>query len=194
MLNIINFFKFFLLFFTFHLISCQRVEVLDSIVFDYDQLSKLTITAEELIINEIYEIKYSEPYIDHSLKISPKSHLISLLKNNISNMGSENKLIINIHDASLKKNEILNSDAKKFQEKNILQYEINFLVEYILLNDSNKILSVTNVESKRSLTSSKFISIMEYEKIIDSLILDGLVDFINKSKELINIHMSGYIL
>ena len=194
MLNIINFFKFFLLFFTFHLISCQRVEVLDSIVFDYDQLSKLTITAEELIINEIYEIKYSEPYIDHSLKISPKSHLISLLKNNISNIGSENKLIINIHNASLKKNEILNSDAKKFQEKNILQYEINFLVEYILLNDSNKILSVTNVESKRSLTSGKFISIMEYEKIIDSLILDGLVDFINKSKELINIHMSGYIL
>ena len=194
MLNIINFFKFFLLFFTFHLMSCQRVEVLDSIVFDYDQLSKLTITAEELIINEIYEIKYSEPYIDHSLKISPKSHLISLLKNNISNIGSENKLIINIHNASLKKNEILNSDAKKFQEKNILQYEINFLVEYILLNDSNKILSVTNVESKRSLTSSKFISIMEYEKIIDSLILDGLVDFINKSKELINIHMSGYIL
>ena len=88
----------------------------------------------------------------------------------------------------------MNSDAKKFQEKNILQYEINFLVEYILLNDSNKILSVTNVESKRSLTSGKFISIMEYEKIIDSLILDGLVDFINKSKELINIHMSGYIL
>ena len=194
MLNISNFFKFFVLFFTFHLISCQRVEVLDSIVFDYDQLSKLTITAEELIINEIYEIKYSEPYIDHSLKISPKSHLISLLKNNISNIGSENKLIINIHNASLKKNEILNSDAKKFQEKNILQYEINFLVEYILLNDSNKILSVTNVESKRSLTSGKFISIMEYEKIIDSLILDGLVDFINKSKELINIHMSGYIL
>mgnify|MGYP006147932815 CR=1 FL=1 len=194
MLNIINFFKFFLLFFTFHLMSCQRVEVLDSIVFDYDQLSKLTITAEELIINEIYEIKYSEPYIDHSLKISPKSHLIYLLKNNISNIGSENKLIINIHNASLKKNEILNSDAKKFQEKNILQYEINFLVEYILLNDSNKILSVTNVESKRSLTSGKFISIMEYEKIIDSLILDGLVDFINKSKELINIHMSGYIL
>ena len=80
------------------MISCQRVEVLDSIVFDYDQLSKLTITAEELIINEIYEIKYSEPYIDHSLKISPKSHLISLLKNNISNIGSENKLIININN------------------------------------------------------------------------------------------------
>lgn len=194
MLNIINFFKFFLLFFTFHLISCQRVEFLDNIVFDYDQLSKLTITAEELIINEVYEIKYSDPYIDHSLKISPKSHLISLLKNNVNIMGSENKLVINIHDASLKKNEILNIDAKKFQEKNIFQYEINFLVEYILLNDSNKILSVTNVESRRSVTSSKSISIMEYEKIIDSLILDGLVDFINKSKELINIHMAGYIL
>ena len=61
-------------------------------------------------------------------------------------------------------------------------------------DDSNVIRSATTVETKRSVTSGKFISLMESDRIIDSLILDALTDFAKKTEELIKIHMSGYIL
>ena len=63
-----------------------------------------------------------------------------------------------------------------------------------MYDDSNAILSITKVETKRSITSGKFISLMELERIIDILILEALTDFANKTEELIKIHMSGYIL
>ena len=55
-------------------------------------------------------------------------------------------------------------------------------------------MSTVTVETKRSITSGKFISLMELDRIIDSLILDALTDFAKKTEELIKIHMSGYIL
>jgi hypothetical protein len=50
------------------------------------------------------------------------------------------------------------------------------------------------VEAKRTTTSGKFISLMESERIIDTLILDCLIDFSKKSEELIKIHMNNFIL
>ena len=109
-------------------------------------------------------------------------------------IGTENKLIINIIDSSLTKSEVENANAKKYEEKTIYLFEINYLAEYILYDDSNAILSSTTVETKRSITSGKFISLMESDRIIESLILDALTDFAKKTEELIKIHMSGYIL
>ena len=73
-------------------------------------------------------------------------------------------------------------------------FEVSFLVEFILYDDSALVLANSVVEAKRTTTSGKFISLMESERIIDSLILDCLIDFSKKSEELILIHMSSFIL
>ena len=190
-----NFLQFFiLLIFLFAVSSCNKIEVLDEIVFDYDQLPKIVFSAEQKKVKETYETKFSDPFIDHSLPKPPKEHLKSWIESNFSIIGTENKLIINIIDSSLTKSEVENANAKKYEEKTIYLFEINYLAEYILYDDSNAILSSTTVETKRSITSGKFISLMESDRIIESLILDALTDFAKKTEELIKIHMSGYIL
>ena len=185
---------FILLAFLLVVFSCNKIEVLDQIVFDYNQLPKIVLSAEQKKITETYEAKFSDPFIDHSLIKPPKEHLKSWIDSNLAIIGTENKLIINIIDSSLTKSEVENANAKKYEEKTIYLFEINYLAEYILYDDSNAILSSTTVETKRSITSGKFISLMESDRIIESLILDALTDFAKKTKELIKIHMSGYIL
>ena len=176
------------------LFSCQSTEILEKIVFDNEQLTKITIKAEKKIINEKYEFKFDDPYIDHSLEFSPLDRLNSWLNENINVFGTENELIINILDASLKKTEIKNDSSKKFQQKQIFFYELNYLVEYILYDDANSILSTTIVKTERSTTSGQFISLNELEKIIDSLILNALIDVSLESNRLINIHMSKFTI
>lgn len=190
-----NFSRFFIFLISlFVILSCTKVEIIDEIVFDYNQLPKILFSAEEKTVKETYETKFSDPFIDHSLPISPKEHLKNWIESNFTTIGTENILIINIIDSSLKKSEIKNADANKYEEKTIFLFEINYLAEYILYDDSNAILSITKVETKRSITSGKFISLMESERIIDALILEALTDFAKKTEELIKIHMSGYIL
>ena len=190
-----NFLQFFiLLIFLFAVSSCNKIEVLDEIVFDYDQLPKIVFSAEQKKVIETYETIFSDPFIDYSLPKPPKEHLKSWIESNFAIIGTKNKLIINIIDSSLTKSEVANANAKKYEEKTIYLFEINYLAEYILYDDSNAILSSTTVETKRSITSGKFISLMESDRIIESLILDALTDFAKKTEELIKIHMSGYIL
>ena len=186
--------KYLLLSVTFILLSCQKVEVLDDIIFDYAQLPKIIISAENKYINEIYQIQFIEPHIDHSLKISPLQHFKNWTYSNLDIIGVENYLNINIVNASLTKLIIDNIEAKSYEEKTIYQYEMIFLVEYVLYDDGNNILARTLVESNNSVTSGKFISLFEAEKIIDNLILDGLKDFTKKSNELLKIHMYQFLL
>jgi len=174
--------------------SCNKPEVLEEIVFDYNQLPKIIFSTKQKEIKETYETKINEPFIDHLLSQPPKERLKSWIENNFDIIGTENKLIINIIDASLKKSEVVNVDANKFEEKTIFLFEIFYLVEFTLYDDVNAILSTTNVETKRSITSGKFISLMESDTIINSLILDSLIDFAKKTEELIKIHMSKYVL
>jgi len=174
--------------------SCNKVEVLDEIVFDYNQLPKFVFSAEQIKVKETYETKFSDPFIDYSLPKPPKEYLKSWIESNFAIIGTENTLIINIIDSSLKKSEVANVNANTYEEKTVFLFEINYLAEYILYDDSNTILSTTTVGTKRSVTSGKFISLMESDRIIDSLILEALIDFTKKTEELIKIHMSGYIL
>ena len=53
------------------LFSCQSVEILDDVVFDNNLLTKININAEQKYINDIYEINYVDPYIDHSITHPP---------------------------------------------------------------------------------------------------------------------------
>ena len=182
---------FFILFFIF---SCQPVEVLDEVIFEYNQLPKISINAKEKLINEVYKINYVDPYIDHSIKNPPILRLKDWIFQNISIFGSQNKLIINIVDASLKKTERENKNKKKYQEKTEFFYEIHFLIEFELYDDNNFMLATINAETKRTTTSSKFISLNEKERILDTLILDALIDISLKSDELLKTYMSEYLL
>ena len=182
---------FFILFFIF---SCQPVEVLDEVIFEYNHLPKISINAKEKLINEVYEINYVDLYIDHSLKNPPISRLKEWISQNISIFGSQNNLIINIVDASLKKTERENKNKKKYQKKTEFFYEIYFLIEFELYDDNNFMLATINAETERTTTSSKFISLSEKERILDTLILDALIDISLKSDELLKTHMSEYLL
>ena len=147
--------------FLFFIVACQPVEIIEPIVFDNTQLLKISINAANITIKETYESKFSDPYIDHSLKNPPAKRLKSWIQTNINASGKENIIEINILDASIKRIEKKNSDAKKFVEKNLYKYELFYLIEYSLYNNSNYLIASTNVENYRSTTSGKFISIFE---------------------------------
>ena len=168
--------------------------MLDKVVFDYKLLPIIEISAKQIDIIESYESKYAEPYIDYSLDNSPNEYLTKWIKSNINLIGTQNKLTINILDASLKKTEILNEEAKKYVEQSVFLFELNFLVEYILFDDSDFIIASTIVEINRTTTSGKHISIIESNLITDNLILESLRDFSNKSEELIKLYMRNFVL
>jgi len=178
----------------FVLFSCQQIETLDKFTFNYELLPKLTIAAEQKNITSLYDPKFVDPYIDHSLLNSPEQMLNNWINNNISIFGLENNITINIIDASVKKSEIPNIDKKKYEDKIINLFEVMYLVEFILYDDYNNVIANSIVEAKSSITSRKRISLNENQKIIDELIYNCLYDFTNKSKELINIHMKNFIL
>jgi len=174
--------------------SCQKVEILDPIVFDYNQFTNVSINAEKKNTIILYEPKFVEPFIDHSLENSPILYFNNWSKNNIQTFGTRNHFEINVIDASVKKTEIPNIDSKKYKEKTIFLYEVNYLVEFVIYDDSNFKLASTIVEANRTTTSGKYISLIETERIIDDMIYKCLKDFSNKTKELIKDHMNQYIL
>ena len=188
-----NSFKYINVFFLILIFSCQPIDKVENVVFDYNQLSKININAKQKIVNELYQSKFIDPYIDHSLSKSPKDHLKEWFESNFEINGNQNLLEINIIEASVKKTEIPNTDKKKYKEKTIFFYEIILLVEFVLYDDSNFLLANVLVESKITTTSRKFISLFEYERIIDNMILETLFDFTNESKKLIQEHMINYV-
>ena len=101
---------------------------------------------------------------------------------------------INIIDASIKRFEAQDKEAKTYEEKDIYQYEIYYLIEYNLYNDSNYLIANTSVESFRSTTSGRYISITEKERIIDDLVLESLRDITKESEKLITEYMKDYVI
>jgi len=176
------------------LISCKPIEIIEPVVFDNDQLSSISINAKNIDVEQTYELKFADPYIDHSLKYPPIERLKSWIQTNVKLLGYNNKLKVNILDASIKKTEEQDLKAKKFEEKDIFKYELFYLIEFNLYDDSNYLIASTIVESYRSTTSGRFVSILETEKIIDDLILESLRDITKESKSLINLYMSEYVL
>ena len=180
--------------FFFILLSCQPIDIIEPIVFDNNQLSKITINAGNIEIKQSYEPIFVDPYIDYSLKYPPVERLKAWIQNNIKLFGKNNKLEINILDASIKRIEEQDLEAKTFEAKDIYKYDLFYLIEYNLYDDTNYLIASTIVESFRSTTSGRFISILETEKILDDLILESLRDITNESKRLLNLYMSEYIL
>ena len=180
--------------FFFVLLSCQPIEIIEPVVFDNNQLSSISINAKNIEIKQTYEPKFTDPYIDHSLEQPPIERIKSWIQTNVNTFGRKNELKINILDASIKKIEEQNLKAKKFEATDIYKYELFYLIEFSLYDDTSYLIASTIVESFRSTTSGRFISILETEKIIDDLILESLRDITKESKRLIILYMSDYIL
>ena len=176
------------------LFSCQPIETIQTTVFNNSNLYTFSINAKNVETKLIYEPIFSEENIEDQITNPPINKLQSWIENNISNFGNANKFIINILDASITKKNILNDDAKKYEEKNIFLYEVSILVEYELYDDNGYLIANTTVESYRSTTSQKYISLNDVDNIINELVLNSLIDFTNESQIMLKKYMSAYLV
>ena len=93
------------------------------------------------------------------MEVDPSKRIINWVKNNFKAIGNENIFTVTILDASLTQTEIENSEAKNFDEKTNYKYELFYLIEFNLYDDSRNLVASTLVENSRSTTSGLFISI-----------------------------------
>ena len=178
------------------LASCQKILIIDEVVFDDTQLNIFSFNAAEKEIKITYASSFNDPFIEHVLKISPDKRALSWLENNINNFGTMNQILVDIQQASIVRKEIFTEKkvAGVIKKQGEYLYELNFIVFFNLLNDDKKILATSNAEVVRTTTSSKFISLNERDHILNRLTLDSLKDLSNQSLELLKIHMSEYML
>jgi len=145
------------------IISCQPVEILKPIEIDTSRFEKISINAEQVEVNKKYNSVFSKSNIEDQIKKSPINLMSEWNSQNILKLGNENKLVINILDASIKKTEIMNVDAKKYEEKTIFNYEVFYLVEYELYDSSNFLIANSIFDGLES-------SILEMRRIISKAV------------------------
>ncbi len=176
------------------ILACQPIEKNQQVVFDNNQFTKFDILSKKIEIKKIFEKKISDPYIGYTLKISPDQRIINWITDNFNPIGNENNFIVNILDASIIQTEFKIDDAKNFDEKNNFKYEVFYLVEFNLFDNTNNLIASTLVEITRSTTSGVYISIQDKENIINDLVYLALLDLTNESKILILKYMEDYVL
>ncbi len=181
-------------FFILFIFSCQPAEKLDTVVFDNKQLSSFEIFSSTVEIKQVFEKKITEPFIGHTLEVNPSQRIINWVNDNFRAIGNENIFVISILDASLLQNEFENTEAKNFDEKTNYKYEIFYLIEFNLLDNSRNLIATTSVDVSRSTTSGLYISIYEKENIINDLIYQSLEDLSNESEILLKQYMRDFIL
>ena len=178
---------------SFFVLSCQPIEILKPIEIDISNFEKISINTEETEINTKYNPVFAKNNIEDQIQSPPIDIIIKWNNENIIKLGNENKLVINILDASITKNEIENVDAKKYEEKTIFIYELFYLVEYELYDSSGYLIANTSVETSRSTTSQKYISLNETEIIINDLLILAMKDYVNETKNQLSIYMGDYL-
>ena len=181
------------LFLLLFILACAPVEIISPLEYDISKFVKISVNSKKITVNSDYNSVFSKNNIEDQLENPPILQIKSWIKQNIKNFGNQNEFVINILDASITKKEIDNLEAKKYEEKTIYLYEVFFLVEYELYDAAGYLLANTTVESSRSTTSQKFISLNESELIIYDVINKTLLDFTNETKSMIQIYMQEYI-
>ena len=181
------------IFIFFWVISCQPVEILKPIEIDTSKLDTISINTKVIEINKKYNSVFSQNNIEEQIKQTPIDIMMQWSQQNILKIGNENKLVINILEASVTKNEIENNNAKKYEENTIFKYELFFLVEYELYDDYGYLIANTTVETSRSTTSQKYISLNDVEIIINDLLFIAIKDYINETKNQLSIYMKDYL-
>ena len=182
------------LLFLITVMGCQPIEKVNYTVFDNSQFVQFNILSSSIEIKEIFEKKISNPYIGYTLKINPSERIINWINDNFKPIGNENIFNVTILDASITQTQFENKDAKNFDEKNNYIYELFYLLEFSLFDDSDNLVASTIVETSRSTTSGIYISIQEKDNIVDDLIYNSLVDISNETKKLLTNYMANYIL
>ena len=182
------------IFIIFFILSCQPVEVLKPVNIESSRFEKISINAKDIEIINKYNSVFSKNNIEYQIQNRPIDVIVDWHNKNINKIGNENKLVINILDSSILKNEINNEDAKNYEEKTIFKYEIFYFVEYELYDDSGFLIANTTVENSRSTTSKKYISLNETELIINELLILTMLDFVNEAKDQLSKYMSGYVI
>ena len=176
------------------ILACQPIEKNQQVVFDNNQFTKFDILSKKIEIKKIFEKKITDPFIGHTLKVSPDQRIINWINDNFTAIGNENNFVVNILDASIIQTEFKIDDAKNFDEKNNFKYEVFYLVEFNLFDNTNNLIASTLVEITRSTTSGVYISIQDKENIINDLVYLALLDLTNESKILILKYMEDYVL
>ncbi|MDC3075363.1 hypothetical protein OA258_02875 [Pelagibacteraceae bacterium] len=177
----------------FVILSCQPAEILKPIEIDTSRFKKISINAAQIEVNKKYNSVFSKSNIEDQIQKSPINLMVEWNIQNILKLGNENKLVINILDASIKKTEIMNVGAKKYEETTIFNYEIFYLVEYELYDNSGFLLANATIETSRSTTSQKYISLNETEIIINQLLILAMGDYIKETKNQLSIYMGDYL-
>ena len=177
----------------FIILSCQPVEILKPVEIDTTRFDKISINAKKIEVNKKYNSVFSDTNIEDQIQKSPINLMAEWNSENIIKLGNENKLVINILDASIKKTEIMNVGAKKYEERTIFNYELSYLVEYELYDSSGYLIANTTIETSRSTTSKKYISLNETEIIINDLLISAMKDYINETKNQSSIYMGDYL-
>ena len=177
----------------FLVLSCQPVEILKPVEIDISNFEKISINTNEIEINTKYNPIFAKNNIEDQIQNPPIDIMIKWNNENIVKLGNENTLVINIIDASITKNEVENINAKKYEEKTIFKYELFFLVQYELYDNSGFLRANTTVVTSRSTTSQKYISLNETELIINDLLFQTMNDYINETKNQLSIYMSDYL-
>ena len=183
--------SFILIFFV--ILSCQPIEILKPIEIDTSTFEKMSINAAKIEVNDKYNSVFSKSNIEDKIQKSPIDLMSEWNSQNILKIGNENKLVINILDASIKKSEIMNVGAKKYEEKTIFNYELFYLVEYELYDSSDFLIANATVETSRSTTSQKYISLNETDIIINDLLILAMRDYISETKNQLSIYMGDYL-
>ena len=177
----------------FIVFSCQPVEILEPIEINVSNFETISINANKVEINAKYNPVFAKNNIEDQIQNPPIDIMIKWNNENIIRLGNENTLVVNILDASITKNEVENIDAKKYEEKTIFKYELFFLVEYELYDNSGFLKANTTVETSRSTTSQKYISLNETEIIINELLFQTFNDYISETKKQLSIYMGSYL-
>ena len=128
------------------------------------------------------------------METSTSQRIINWVNNNFNAIGNENIFIVSILDASLSQTEFENNEATNFDEKINYKYELFYLLEFNLYDESRNLIATTLVETSRSTTSGIYISIQEKENIINDLVYQSLKDLSDESKLLLTKYMGDYIL
>ncbi|MBG76415.1 MAG: hypothetical protein CMI98_00865 [Pelagibacteraceae bacterium] len=187
---------FFYIIFCYLLVSCQSSDIIKNVEFDYSEFKKLTFLSNSIEIKNEYKISLEDSFVDHTMETSPSERLINWVKNNIIGFGVENKLIIEIKDASIIETNVESAEKiagiiKKSQE---LKFELSYFAIFSLYDDSDNLLAFTEIQSKRTVTSNTLISLYEKEKILEQLVYKGLEDFTLKADQMSREYLGEFIL
>ncbi len=177
------------------LFSCKTTDNLDKASFNNSELKKFTISAEKIKVENHYDSYFVDPFVDHLMSMPPSIRIQNWIDQNIAILGTENQFAIIIKDASITQKEIsVNKESSLVTKQKEYLYEINIDLNFILLDDDNNKIAISEVKVSRSTTSSIYISISERDKILDNLVWDSMKDLSLESEKQLGQHMSNFIL